>query len=126
MNIRSYQTQEVRYYSTAEIEEGLARSNPRELQVVVIGAALHHEDAAYVQSLCCSLATSDHEELRGNAILGLGHLARRFRRLDEQQTRPLIESGLIDPSEYVRGQAWAAAADAAHFLGWTIKGFEAE
>lgn len=118
--------QEVRYYTTAEIEEALVRSLPQELQVVVIGAALHHEDAAYVQSLCCSLASSDHEELRGNAILGLGHLARRFRRLDEHRTRRLIESGLIDPSEYVRGQAWAAAEDAAHFLGWTIAGFERE
>lgn len=115
---------EVRYYSTAEVEEALVRSIPHELQVVVIGAALHHEDAAYVQSLCCSLANSSHEELRGNAILGLGHLARRFRSLDKSQTLPLIESGLIDPSEYVRGQAWAAAEDATHFLGWAIKGFE--
>lgn len=116
--------QQVRNYTTAEIEKALERSVPHELQVVIIGAALYHDDAAYVERLCCDLADSSHEELRGNAILCLGHLARRFRRLVEQQTRPLIESGLIDPSEYVRGQAWAAAEDAAHFLGWAIEGFE--
>jgi hypothetical protein len=118
--------QQVRNYTTAEIEEALERSLPHELQVVIIGAALYHEDAAYVERLCCDLADSSHEELRGNAILGLGHLARRFQSLDEQRTRPLIESGLIDPSVYVRGQAFAAADDAAHFLGWTIQGLEAE
>ena len=48
--------QQVRNYTTAEIEKALERSLPHELQVVVIGAALYHEDAAYVERLCCDLA----------------------------------------------------------------------
>jgi hypothetical protein len=60
--------------------------------------------------------------VRGNAVLGFGHLARRFRRLDEGVVRPIIENALLDADPYVRGQADAAADDVAHFLGWKVKG----
>jgi hypothetical protein len=110
-----------RYYSKheeptgAQVEEALRRDRPDEVKRVVIGLALHSMDGAFVEQLCRRLATHGNEEVRGNAILGFGHLARRFRRLSPE-ARGLIQQGLSDTSEYVRGQAHAAADDADFFL----------
>ena len=55
-------------------------------------------------------------------VLGFGHLARRFRRLDEGVVRPIIENALADANPYIRVQADAAADDMTHFLGWRVTG----
>jgi len=64
------------------------------------------------------LATHPDATVRGNAILGFGHLARRFRRLDRQTVEPLVTAALSDQSEFVRGQAEAASDDIGFFLKW--------
>ena len=115
---------EVRSYSTEEINAACKRNDPAELQVVVIGVALYHEDQKSAEKLCTRFSKSEHDELRGNAVLGFGHIARRFGTVEEVSARKIIESALKDQSEYVRGQAWAAADDITHFLGWKIEGFE--
>ena len=68
------------------------------------------------------LSTHDHHNVRGNAVLSFEHLARRFRKLDERTVRPLIESALNDPREYVRVLAKSAADEIHQFLGWEIAG----
>ena len=101
--------------TVARVREALQRNEPDEVKRVVIGIALHSGDRDFAEQLCRSLATHEHEEVRGNAILGFGHLARRFRTLSPE-AKSIIQKGLSDPSKYVRGQAWAAADDADHFL----------
>jgi hypothetical protein len=59
--------------------------------------------------------------VRGSALLGFGHLARRFRELDAGRVRPLLLAGLADPDPWVRGQADAAADDAEFYLGWRVR-----
>jgi len=50
----------------------------------VIAASLGSDDPAWVEALCVDLArTHDHLEVRGAAILGLAHVARRFGELDD-------------------------------------------
>jgi hypothetical protein len=66
------------------------------------------------------LAAHQHPQVRANAILGFGHLARTCRRLNEAVVRPLVEMGLVDESLTVRGQAEAAAMDLSQYLGWKI------
>jgi hypothetical protein len=56
--------------------------------------------------------------VRGNALLGFGHLARRFGRLDTHRVKRLVDTGLHDGSDYVREQARSAAEDLKTFLAW--------
>jgi hypothetical protein len=58
--------------------------------------------------------------VRGNAILGFAHLARRFRRLDRAVVEPLVVTALSDPDPYVSGHALEATDDLRHFLGWDL------
>lgn len=102
----------------------LERGDPNELGLVVIGLALHNSNRAFVEGFCLNLANHCNEIVKGNSVLGFGHIARRFGELSDPRIRQIIESALADKSEYVRGQAWAAAEDTAHFLGWTIVGFD--
>jgi hypothetical protein len=105
--------------SREDVDAALARADPEELLRVVLAVALHAEDGAWASAICLQLARHHHFNVRGNAILGLGHLARRFGRLDPV-AREVIEDGLRDSDAYVRGHAESAADDAHHFLRWTI------
>ena len=58
--------------------------------------------------------------IRGNAVLGLGHIARIHRRLDESKVRPIIDAAIKDPSKYVRAHAYDAQGDMEVFLGWSF------
>jgi len=109
--------------SIDEMKAAIDRNDPNELPTAVIGVALYHDDPVFAQDVCVELATHEHDLVRGNAVLGFGHIARRCGSLDEGAVRPIIESALNDRSDYVRGQAWAAAEDVCHFLGWNVSGF---
>jgi hypothetical protein len=105
--------------SREAVEAALGRDEPKELLRAVIAVALHSEELGWASAVCLQLARHQHFNVRGNAILGLGHLARRFGRLDPV-ARDVIEDGLRDSDAYVRGQAECAADDAQHFLRWKI------
>jgi hypothetical protein len=87
-----------------------------ELRSLIVGAALEEEDLDVVERACLRLSTHADHTVRGNAILGFGHLARRFGQLTPEAVK-CVAAGLADPSDYVRGQAHAAASDIKHFLG---------
>jgi hypothetical protein len=106
--------------SQAGVEAAIARNEPNELAVAVLSAALYAEDAAWAEGVCVRLAGHEHEGVRGNAVLGFGHIARIHRRLDAHRVKPLIEAALEDESECVRGQAEAAADDVELFLRWRL------
>lgn len=55
---------------------------------------------------------------RGNAFLGLAHIARIDGELDRTTVKPIILRGLDDLHEYVRGHAVDAKEDLEHYLGW--------
>lgn len=107
--------------SQAEIEAAILRDNPNELLYAVLSAALYFEDSAWAEDVCVRLATHKHYNVRGNAILGFGHIARIHKKLDEAKVKPLIESALEDESEYVRGQAESAKDDVKFSLRWRFK-----
>lgn len=68
------------------------------------------------------LTSHEHFNVRGNAILGLGHLARTCGHLDLAAVVPVISAALGDRHEYVRGHAADAAADLLHYLGVHVPG----
>jgi hypothetical protein len=98
------------------------RNDPLELKFVAITLALSDLDLNYVQSVCLQLCSHCDAVVRGNALVSLGHLARRFRQLDEQAAKPMLESGLRDQDEYVRSSAQSAADEVHQFLHWEIAG----
>ena len=104
-----------------EIKAAILRDNPDELLYAVLSAALYSEDSAWAEDVCIRLAAHEHYNVRGNAILGFGHIARIHEKLDEVKVKPLIESALEDESEYVRGQADGAKDDIKFFLRWRFK-----
>ena len=106
--------------SIEDVEAAITRNQPDELLLAVLSAALHGHDLEWAQGVCQRLAAHEHFNVRGNAILGFGYLARIHRRMDRSVVLPLVEGGLVDSHEYVRGQAHAAADDIVHFLGWSV------
>lgn len=101
--------------SPDEVEAALRDGAPDQLATVVLAAALYAEDGAWAESVGLRLATHADPTVRGNAVLGFGHLARRFGALSPGAVAR-VDIARSDPDAYVRSQAEAAAADVAFFL----------
>lgn len=104
------------YAGARALREALERNDPAVLGPMIIAAVLHEDDFDLVYGACVKLSAHPDEVVRGNSVLGFGHLARLFGRLGNEAPQ-LVKNGLLDTSEYVRGQAHAAADDLRHFLG---------
>ena len=120
MPFRFMQYEIIEPLSKDEIESAISRNDPDELLYAVLSAALHSDDATWAEEICLRLAKHEHFNVRGNAILGFGHIARIHQQLNEVRVKPLIEAALRDESDYVRGQADGAADDVEFFLKWEI------
>jgi hypothetical protein len=106
----------------AEVEAAVERDDPGELLYAVLAAALYADDPAWAEGVCLRAASHRDPNVRGNAVLGFGHLARLHGRLDRLRVEPVIAAALDDPDPYVRGHAHNAAGDVSHFLGWAVRG----
>jgi len=105
-----------------DVNEAILRNNPAELELASITVALSDLDFHFIESICIRLTSYYDNNVRGNALVSLGHLARRFRMLDEQSVKPIIESALLDSHEYVNLCAKSAADEIHQYLHWEIKG----
>src|SRR4051794_36558227 len=106
-------------WTEAEVEAVIARDDPAEVLYVPIVVSMDPPDYTWAESVCLRLVSHPHPWVRGNAILGFGHLARTCGRLNEAAVRPLIEAGFRD-EETVRAQAVNAADDVETYLGWRV------
>lgn len=109
-------------FTAEDVEAAIMRNSPDELPSVPITVALACQDRMLAEAVCVRLARHPDSRVRGNALISLGHLARRFRRLDEPLVKPLLEQGLRDPDENIRVLAKSAADEVHQFLHWTIAG----
>ena len=78
-------------WDEAKVEAALARAVPEELLHVPIVVSLNPCDCAWSFNICRTLATHTDPRVRGNAILGFGHLARTCGALS-REIGPLIAS----------------------------------
>ena len=108
------------FHGEESAEAAIVRDDPAELLYVPIAVSLYSDDLDWAQRLCVRLAAHPHFNVRGNAILGFAHLARRFGRLDRAAVEPLVLNALADSDAYVRGHADAAVDDLRQFLGWHL------
>jgi hypothetical protein len=110
--------EDIEVWSREAIQRALDSNEPEGLSRAVLAVTFHDQDWRYAQELCVRLSGHRHEIVRGNAVLGFGHIARTHRKLDRQIVRPIIARALKDKEGYVRRQAQAAKDDTEHFLGW--------
>ncbi len=108
----------IKEYSKADIEEALADNNANKLLLIVLSVALYSDDLKYAEKFCVQSSNHEHFNVRGNAILGFGHIARIYRKLNENVIKPIIENALTDANEFVRSQANNAKDDIEYFLKW--------
>lgn len=106
----------------AELQQSLERALEQDdaiaLQQLVLEVALNAESREWAECTCADLARHRNAHVRGNALAGFGHLARRFGALDRRRVQRLVEIGLFAHHEYVREQAESAAEDLETFLAW--------
>jgi hypothetical protein len=114
--------QDLSTFTPKDVNLALLRNDPGELQFVSITLALADLDFNFTQSVCIQLCSHEDGKVRGNALVSLGHMARRYRRLDEQTVKPILEASLQSPEEYVRASAKSAADEIHQFLHWPIQG----
>lgn len=93
----------------SQLENGTSAEQCSALLSLVFGD--DYEDS--VPLVLARISATD-PDLRGLAILCLGHLARIHGRVPEA-TYEIIHQALSDPNEFVRGQAMTAQDDVAHF-----------
>ena len=105
-------------WTQADVEAVLARGDPSELLYVpiVVGMNADQCEREWAEAICFRLARHPDFNVRGNAILGLGHIARTCRALNTGTAVPLISQALADPHEYVRGHAADTSSDLLIYL----------
>lgn len=115
-------------WTEADVEAVVARSDPQELLYVPIVVGMNASDCerSWVENIFLKLAEHADFNVRGNAVLGFGHIARTCRELDLERIVPVIAAALNDPHEYVRGHANNAACDLELYLGVRVPGYDGE
>lgn len=108
------------YQGHGAVLDALEANDPAILGPMIIAAALYEDDFDVAYRACVRLSSHSDEIVRGNAILGFGHLVRSFGRLGDEAPS-IVRQGLTDASSYVRGQAYAAAGDLHHFLAVEVR-----
>ncbi len=103
-----------------DIEAAITRNHVNELLYVPIWISMDPPDCQWAENICIQLSQHTHFNVRGNAVLGFGHLARTCGSLNRDTVFPIIAQALADKNDYVRGQAHAAAEEIDHKLGWGI------
>ncbi|WP_269532856.1 hypothetical protein [Chitinimonas sp. BJYL2] len=98
----------------------LNRNQPNELLHLVVAISLNEANIDEAIEVCSILAKHPDANVRGNALLGFGHIARRFNRLPKDPVETLVKSGLKDSSAYVQAQSLTAVEDIEQFVGWKI------
>lgn len=105
-------------YNEEEIKKAIANNEVELLLRMVLSVALYSEDAKYAQDFCIKFSNHANFNVRGNAILGFGHIARIHGKLDKVIVKTVIENGLDDENEFVRQQSYSAKEDTELFLRW--------
>jgi hypothetical protein len=109
------------FLSQDAVEAALNRDDHVELMDLILEVAVDGSDRGFAENCCVQLARHRNPSVRGNAVLGFGHLARRFGRLDGHRVKRVVEIALHERSDYVRIQARSAAEDLATFLSWKFE-----
>jgi hypothetical protein len=104
----------------AELDAALDVDDVEALREMVVAVTALGDDPGLATNLVRRLITHEDEFVRGNAVLGVGHIARRFGSVTPDLLQK-VRAAAIDPSEHVRGHAASAADDLQMFLGVDVR-----
>jgi hypothetical protein len=109
-----------------DVEVVIQRNEPDDLLYVPIVVSVNADclELGWAEEICLKLCKHPHFNVRGNAILGLGHTARRCGLLTLELAVPVIAKGLLDANEFVRNHAYTAASDLNTYLNVIVPGYE--
>lgn len=109
-------------WTSDQIEEVLSRGDANELVYVPIVVSMNAPafEAGRAEDICVDLSNHADPRVRGNALKGLGHLARITGKFSREDSIDRVREGLSDPDESVRGHAQDAASDVYMFTGLKI------
>jgi hypothetical protein len=99
------------------IERILATGSIEELAQLSLAVGENFPDWKYAQDVCLQLAEHSDENVRVNACLGLGYIARIHRRLEKHLVKPVLLRELRSQTDR-RGKIEDAIEDINLFLGW--------
>jgi len=102
-----------------QIEAAIAADGDH-LNLVPLLIGLDAKDKTWAARLCIALASHQDPSVRGNALVGLGHLARREAEFDLDALANVLARGLDDPNHSVRTHAESAHALIARFAGLVL------
>jgi hypothetical protein len=103
----------------ATIETILATGSIYDLERLSIAVGEDYPDWKYAQDVCLRLAEHSHDNIRANACLGLGYIARTQGRLERHLVKPILLRELRCQTEF-RGKIVDAIEDINFFLGWRL------
>src|SRR5258706_13562676 len=106
--------------TSAEINSAISRDDCERLVYAVLSAAIYDDDPQWAGNICVRLASHENANVRRNAIMAFGHIARIHRKLNAR-VKPLIERALHDEDSDVRVQADDTMDDLEHFLKWEFR-----
>jgi hypothetical protein len=101
------------------IETILAIGSIDELQRLSLAVGEDFPDWKYAQDVCLQLAEHSDDNVRANACLGLGYIARIHQRLEKHLVKPVLLRELRCQTNG-RGKIEDAIEDINFFLGWRL------
>lgn len=106
-------------YTDALAVQILRSGSNKEKAELAMALGFDCPDYGFAQSMCVQLLQTEDEIVRGNAIIGLAHIARRFGKLDKRVVKPYL---LRELRENIKCKDFVT--DAVHdinmYLGWSI------
>jgi len=92
----------------SEVDAVIAADDPEELLGAIIDIALASDDLDWAMARLTALSKHANTDVRGNALIGLSHLAGRVAPPARASIVATLRAGLEDARPYVREQAEAA------------------
>ena len=108
-------------WTESDVEQCVLNEDDR-LDSAPLVATLYGDNCAWAAQICLRLLRHADPTVRGNAVLGLGHLARRFSDLVlDDETADAVGRALNDANSYVRNHALTTCEDIAQFHGKVLR-----
>lgn len=99
-----------------DINRVIREDVPENVSMAVLSAALNSGDGIWAEKVCYKLVNHLDPNVRGNALLSIGHIARVHGTLDRKRALSTLKAALNDDHEFVRAHADDALDDVRHFM----------
>lgn len=109
-------------WTTDQVDEVLAKGDADDLLYVPIVVSMNANSfgAEKAEEICVRLSCHADPRVRGNAVKGLGHIARVTGQFNREDSIECVRAAIADSDELVRSHAQDASSDIYMFTGMKI------